>query len=304
MLNFDDILNTLGMDNNELNNLGIINDNPFAMVDSDDEDPEMDREINVEEPPKERKKLKKIEMPCIKPLVQVEDCYIEPPHPNLLSPPFSLLMNGKPGSGKSTTLLNLLQFYQGYFDNIYIWSPTIYLDESWKTVMENEMIDNLKEDNIFKRYREKDLKNIMKQLKNINKQRKQNEKARTLFIFDDIINELPRRTLDTFNKLLFNHRHYGISHITLSQKYKSFPPKMRTSAFGLCLYPSDNNLERSAIIEECSGKLGKRLFEDIYNLATENKFSFLFIKPFETDLDKKYFVNFDRPLEVSTLIEN
>lgn len=303
-MDFEEILSILDIDDNDLYSLGLMaKPTDFSYDDSDDEPDDFIREITIEETKEEKPILNKITDTKIKPLVKVEDCYIPPPHENLLAPPFSLLMNGKPGSGKSTTLLNLLNFYKGYFDNIFIWSPTIYLDESWKIAIKDKMIPGLKKENIFRSFKETELKNIMKQIKRVNKQKKQMDKVRTLFIFDDIINELPRKTITSFNKLLFNHRHYMISHITLSQKYKSFPPKMRTSAFGLCLYPSDNNLERNAIIDECSGKLGKKLFEKIYDMATENKYSFLYLKPFETDINKKYFVNFDIPLFVSGLLE-
>jgi hypothetical protein len=65
-------------------------------------------------------------------------------HPDLLQPPFSLLLVGSAGSGKSTTILRLIygnkrckgedksnthhKFYRHHFDKIYVFSPTWELD--------------------------------------------------------------------------------------------------------------------------------------------------------------------------------
>ena len=60
-------------------------------------------------------------------------------HPDLLQPPFTLLLVAPKGSGKSTTILRLIygnrrrckdkskshhKFYRHYFDKIYVFSPT------------------------------------------------------------------------------------------------------------------------------------------------------------------------------------
>ena len=35
------------------------------------------------------------------------------------------------GSGKTTTIINLLEMYKGYFHQIYVFSPTVCSDEKW-----------------------------------------------------------------------------------------------------------------------------------------------------------------------------
>ena len=88
----------------------------------------------------------------MKPIISMEDSFDSPPHPNLLAPPFSMLFVAKPGSGKSTTLLNLVRWYDGYFDKIFVVSPTIGIDSSWVYAIENNMINGLEKNNIMKRY--------------------------------------------------------------------------------------------------------------------------------------------------------
>ena len=59
-------------------------------------------------------------------------------HPDLLQPPFTLMMVGPKGSSKTTTILRLIygnnkkknctncyhKFYRHYFDKIFVFSPT------------------------------------------------------------------------------------------------------------------------------------------------------------------------------------
>lgn len=296
---FTDILDKLDLTIGDLYDLGLyIEETEINYLDSDEED--LNREITINRE-KNKKKKKKLTSTQIQSLVESGVSYEEPPHDYLLPTPFSLLINGKPGSGKSTVLMNILDWYDGYFDNIFIWSPTIAIDISWKEFL-NKHKDTVKKENVFKAYYDKDIKEIMKQIKKANKGKKNYpDKVKTLFIFDDIITELPRRQLGDFNKLLFNHRHYGISHITISQEYKSFPPKMRKSAFGMIIYDTDNGLEFSGIVDELSKKVGKQLFTSMFEECVKDKYGFFYIKNKESDLDKKYFKNFDKCLEVSKL---
>lgn len=258
-----------------------------------------DFEVDLKKPEKEKKK-NKLKCCDIKPITDSSISYEEAPHPNLLPTPFSYLLIARPGSGKTTLLLNMLQWYNGYFDTIYVFSPTIGIDVSWQEAINNGIVE-IEKENIISRFSENKLKKIFNKVKQKNKGiTNYPEKHRVLFIFDDIINELPRKQKDTFNKLLFNFRHYGISHITLSQTYKAVPPKMRRTSFGVLLWDTDNMGEREGIIEELSGKTGKYRFARMWQEAVKEKYGFLYVKQFEEDLYKKYFNKFNMPLNPFT----
>jgi Ni2+-binding GTPase involved in maturation of urease and hydrogenase len=54
-----------------------------------------------------------------------------------MKPPFQLIIVGKPSSGKTNLLINLLlhpQMYQGVFDVIYVCSPTIDDTSKWSVL--------------------------------------------------------------------------------------------------------------------------------------------------------------------------
>ena len=75
-------------------------------------------DINIVKKEKQRKK--KIKSIKIEPVIKIKNDYTDPPHPNLLRMPFSLLLFAPKGSGKTTLLHNVLTWYIHLFDMIFI----------------------------------------------------------------------------------------------------------------------------------------------------------------------------------------
>lgn len=65
--------------------------------------------------------------------VPVPKGYIHPPVPAPVLPQheFTLGVIAPKGSGKTTTIVNLLRMYKGYFNKILVFSPTVKSDEKW-----------------------------------------------------------------------------------------------------------------------------------------------------------------------------
>lgn len=59
------------------------------------------------------------------------DQHPDPPHPALLPHETSLLLVASKGSGKTTLICNLLDFYREFFHTIIVFSPTINNDSKW-----------------------------------------------------------------------------------------------------------------------------------------------------------------------------
>lgn len=69
----------------------------------------------------------------------------------LLQHEFTLGIIAPKGSGKTTLMCNLLQFYKNFFNAIYIFSPTVKNDEKWDWVKKQNLItENTKLINFFK----------------------------------------------------------------------------------------------------------------------------------------------------------
>lgn len=53
---------------------------------------------------------------------------------------FTMGLIAPKGAGKTTTIINLLNFYKGYFHNILVFSPTIESDEKWDWAKEQRLL--------------------------------------------------------------------------------------------------------------------------------------------------------------------
>lgn len=70
----------------------------------------------------------------VKPLDVKEERHPPPPFPQLMRHEFSAMLVAPKGSGKTTLIVNMLDFYKGYFHEIRIYSPTINADPKWEYV--------------------------------------------------------------------------------------------------------------------------------------------------------------------------
>ncbi len=245
--------------------------------------------ITISKDPKRKNVVKVLDV-TVKPLFDDGDDYVPEPHPNLLRIPFSLLLIAPKGSGKTTTIHNLLVWYHKMFDAIFVFSPTIKIDKKWQMI-----IDKLKipKDNLFETLREEEVTNLIEQIKDANAPLSQKKKIRTLFIFDDSPELLPKgKKVSFINKLAMNHRHLFISHIIVSQSFKKLDTVVRLNTTGMILYNTDNTSERMKIVEELAGNLGRKKFEMLWMQAVSEKFGFLYVN-YDT---RKIYQNFDKEI--------
>lgn len=236
-------------------------------------DSESNFDVKLEK--KDKLTKKKVSNIRIEPVFKVKDDYSEPPHEHLLRLPFSILEIAPKGSGKTTLLQNLIMWYHKYFDNIFIFSPTLNLDVKWKLLVEKL---NLPPENLFTEYKEAEVSNIMNQIKDYNMNKENKDKLKCLMIFDDIIDSLPKNKKKcALNKLAFNHRHYNISHIIISQSYKKIDCNVRANTTGMILFNTDNTAERTKIIEELAGNIGRKEFERLWYDCVKEKYGFMYL---------------------------
>ena len=77
----------------------------------------------------------------VKPVPVPKDSH-HPPPPNDVLPnhEFTMGIIAPKGSGKTTVIANLLNFYKGYFHTILIFSPTVASDEKWDWVKNQRLL--------------------------------------------------------------------------------------------------------------------------------------------------------------------
>lgn len=134
---------------------------------------------------------------------------------------FVMIIVGKPGSGKTTIVEELLvneEFFKDQFDFIFIFSPN-----------EFKFIKCEKDFNWFNKF---DI-NLMYQIIDMINADKYEKKINVLFILDDFIGDIKKNAFDPkLIALIFNRRHLikngCLSLIITTQKYLLFPSQMRS----------------------------------------------------------------------------
>lgn len=239
----------------------------------------------------DKRRKTKVKSLAVKPVIEIKDDYTDPPNPNLLRLPFSLLLVAPKGSGKTTVLHNILVWYFEYFDNIFIFSPTVNMDIKWRMLIEDL---DIPPENLFTSYQEGIVSQLMGMIKDFNDGVDENkDKMKTLMIFDDIVESLPKgKKISALNKLAMNHRHYNVSHIIVSQSFKKLDPVVRSNTTGMILFNTDNSGERAKVVEELCGNLGRARFEQMWIECVSVQYGFMFLN-YDT---RTVWQNFDKEI--------
>lgn len=222
--------------------------------------------------------------------------------------PFRSIILGPSGSGKTVLLQNMiLDIYKNCFSRIYIFSPSIEVDLTWQPVkqyIEKEMkVQHTEEEPIyFDHYNPEDLiKIINTQHKVIDYQKKHGHKKlfSILIIVDDFADDV---NFARHSKLLWSlytrGRHNSISTITATQKFASIAPIIRVNATELFCYRLRNYKDLETLVDEVSAITDKKTILQIYNMATSEPFSFLYINLRSKDKNNIFHIRFDKRIEI------
>ena len=223
--------------------------------------------------------------------------------------PMRAVVLGPSGSGKTILLQNMiLDIYRGCFERIYIMSPSIDVDHSWEPVrgyIEKVMkVKDTKEEPIyFDHYDPVALdKIITTQHKLAEYMKKQDHKKiyQILIVVDDFADS-PQFTRQSklLHALYIRGRHTFISTITATQVFNALSPIIRKNITELYVYRLRNYRDLESLIEELSALYPKKTLLELYNMATSEPHSFLYINLVAKDKKDMFYMNYDRKLIVN-----
>ncbi len=120
-----------------------------------------------------------------------------------------------------------------------------------------------------------------------------------LIIIDDMADD-PRFTRQSklLHQLYIRGRHNAISTITSVQKYFCLAPIIRINATQLYVYKLRNYKDLESILEELSAIYPKSTLLDIYNKATEEAYSFLYVNLVAQNKKEMFFIKFNQKIIV------
>ena len=120
-----------------------------------------------------------------------------------------------------------------------------------------------------------------------------------LIVIDDFADD---PTFSRHSKLLHalftRGRHSFISTIVSTQKYRAISNIIRVNATNLYVFRLRNGGDLESLIEELNALTDKKTLLQLYNLATSEPFSFLFIKLNAKKLNDMFYLNYTKKLEI------
>ena len=96
------------------------------------------------------------------------------------------------------------------------------------------------------------------------------------------------------NQLLVRGRHSQVSTLILSQRLRACGSLLRVNAQALVVFRLRNRLELDAIIEELSAVYDKKVILEMYKLATEEAFSFLYVNLAAQRVQDMFWLRFEQ----------
>ena len=177
--------------------------------------------------------------------------------------PWTWLIIGGRGTGKTSLLLSWLQTMRSHYDTITLFSKTARNDSETKRPLKS-LIQELESDGRFyATLTEPDAVETMDRIQEFNAafdarratgdKKKRKRQPRHLVILDDQLANLPKgRFKSPINDLVVNQRHMKISLVVLTQAYRSIPTIWRANAQLISFFPTASAKEYAALEEDLS----------------------------------------------------
>ncbi len=191
--------------------------------------------------------------------------------------PFSMMLSGSSGSGKTNMLMNMLHnkdMYGDYFHYIIVYSPTANkYDDTYKVL-------DLPPENFIPKFGAEDLDRLVESREALIDKKGVEwvaKNARVLIILDDVIAN--RKFLESETALLLFSllRHYLCSIVIMMQSYTKLPRGLRVNCNAMAIFPTTQSEIEVLLKEITPAGIKKREFEKVIDYCTSDDYSFLFI---------------------------
>ena len=235
----------------------------------------------TEKLPDKKIALKKFEFNC-----DEKDESIPLPLPQTLN--WFQLISGKPASGKTTLLLNLIakrgKNYNKKFDRIYLFSPSM-------GTLKKDPFEDLPDEQKFQELDEEILQAVLDEVSDTGE--------KVLFIMDDVVNDMKKsgKLQTLLCKMLMNRRHIcgaggSLSVIVTTQVYNKIPAPIRKTASQIYIYHTKNKKELETIFDELV-LIPKKDYYDLLQYVFKKKNDFLYIDT-NQEFNKMFHRNFNQ----------
>ena len=194
--------------------------------------------------------------------------------------PFRMLIIGQSDSGKTNTLLHLINNFHP-INKIYLHAKDTDEEKYQHFINKREQagIKILNDPHAFIEY-SSDMNDVLEDINNYNK----NRDKKVLIIFDDMIADIMRseKFKAIVKELFIRCRKLNISMAFITQSYFRTPKDARLNSALDILMKIGNKKELKSIAEENSAHLDFKDFLKIYNHCTDKPYSFMIVDTIPT----------------------
>ena len=209
----------------------------------------------------------------------------QPSVPVVPQAPCTGIFLGPSKSGKTVALISLiLEQYRGVFERIYVFSPSVNIDDGWipvrKCIEQDLGVNTEREQAYWHEWDEAALKRIIQQQRKItdaSKKLEMKQLYQVLVVINDFAAPQLHKAHGALDTLFIRGRHLQISTWVSSQKLRLISAAVRVNMQFLCCWRLRNQHELDAVIEELSALLPKDKLRRLYEQATRDPYSFLFV---------------------------
>jgi len=191
--------------------------------------------------------------------------------------PFSMMISGRSGSGKTNCLINILtnpHLLKDYFHFTVVFSPTAgKYDDSYKSL-------KLPPENFKTDFGPDDLNALIESRKTLIDKKGIEwvvKNSRVLVIMDDVIASRDFLNSPEALKMFALLRHYQVSIIILMQSYNKLPRALRINSNATIVFPSTQSEVEVLLDEITPAGLQKKQFQKVIEYCTEGRYDFLYI---------------------------
>ena len=120
-----------------------------------------------------------------------------------------------------------------------------------------------------------------------------------LILVDDFADDagiVHKQAGSVLNRLFLSGRHHGISTIVSTQKLALISSPMKVNATGMLLFKVRSRIERDALEMMVSALLSPDEFRELYEAATKQPYSFLYVKLDAKTIQDTFFVRFEESI--------
>ena len=208
--------------------------------------------------------------------------------------PFRMLIIGPSSSGKTNTLLHLINKFHP-IDKIYLYAKDTDEKKYQYLINKREQagIKKLNDPHAFIEYLN-DMNDVLEDINNYNK----NRDKKVLIIFDDMIADIMRseKFKVIVKEIFIRCRKLNICILFITLSHFRTPKDARLNSTHYIIMKIGNKKELKSIAEENSGHLDFKEFSKIYNYCMREPYSFMMVdtRPTAHVTFKK---NFDEPIK-------